>query len=103
MFTVGITWKSEQRALLEKETVFSVQKCVIKLNFTFDFAGHECFPRKKDATTSFADIAVLTYPNSSFQTHFLSLNFPTVDFNWFSSSQSKQVRKCRKCCLLFAG
>ena len=88
-FLVGLTWTTLQRDLIESQPVFDLNICKIDLLFTFDYEGRDCFPRTRSSSTSFADFAVFTHPNNTFQTEIVSMQFDSIDFNWYAGAQSQ--------------
>ena len=88
-FLVGLTWTTLQRDLIESQPVFDLNICKIDLLFTFDYEGRDCFPRTRSSSTAFADFAVFTHPNNTFQTEIVSMQFDSIDFNWYAGAQSQ--------------
>lgn len=76
---------------MEEESPFDLANCEIKLEFTFDALGKECFPRHKSQTEKFAEFGMLTMPNRRFQTEEVNMEFETVDFNWFANPHTEKV------------
>lgn len=75
--------------MIESQPIFDLNICKIDLLFTFDYEGQDCFPRRKSSVTSYADFAIFANPNNNFQSEIISMQFDSIDFNWYASSQSK--------------
>lgn len=59
---------------------------------TFDNDENNWYPRNISNEILVADFGVLNIPNDKFQFKSLSMNFDSVDFKWFTSPNSAQVR-----------
>lgn len=63
----------------------------IPLEFSFDINAVNTFPRKEDGTLAFADFAMLSMPNNTFQSKVLSMKFDNVNFQLLAGANSKTV------------
>jgi len=91
LILVGFSWTREHRSILESaQFPIDLNDCQLLLEFAFDTEGKECFPRKKTGANSFGDFAMLTIPNDTFQIEEISMEFDTVDFNWFASPHTEK-------------
>jgi len=86
----GITWTQEQKTLIESQSKFDLKKhCVLKLSFTFDFEVMDAFSRSSDVNTFFADVALLSINNNTWQKKEISMNIENLNYNLLASSTSK--------------
>ena len=103
IITVGISWTPENRKHLEEERPINLENCEIPLEFTFEStkSSPPQYPRK-EGEKKFADFGILNIPSIEFQTETLSMNFETVDFNWYSSPHTDKVTTTHLCPILLS-
>ena len=86
----GLSWTSKQREIIEAVTPFNFDVCKIEFEFVFDKDGNECFIRKAN-NALYAEFGMLNIPTKTFQIYNVSMNFDSVDYNWFAGGQSRPV------------
>jgi len=91
MITVGLVYTPEEQKKIEEERPINLDLCKHYIELCFDPEEKDLYPRVKDGI-KYADFGVLTHISADWQTEIVSMNFPTVDFNQFSSPHTDQVR-----------
>ena len=100
----GIGWQREKVRNFIQSPSFDINSCKKKLLITINVEELASFPRIVRITNDideddddeedepeyhyYADFAVLSLPSGGFQTSTLTMDFDSVDYNWFAGGQS---------------
>lgn len=81
---------------MEAKIPWETEFCQFELEFSFPLDGEEyIFPSLLPnlPNTRFAFFGLLNVPNTNFQTFKIPMKMDFINFNWFTGTQSKLVKK----------